>query len=242
MIYVNAPISAGKTSLVKILTRDIDGVGFYEKVESVPMLKKFYSAGEESRLSLAFPLQIAFLNYRYQQLREGLALAEQGNRCTVYDSSLLSDSLMAGNLYRRGEFPEEEYYLYQELSQNMQANVSGHPFTGFPDLIIYLKMSFDTMLEHITHRGREMEALDDDKIDYYRGVWETYNHWYNSYSSSRIITIDMDKTDFVHNEDDRNRVLNLIESVMVDAGLITREDAIKFRNNRDHAKLIAGLS
>ena len=222
MIYVNAPIGMGKSALTKLLSKDLNTKAFYERVDNMAMLHKFYAAGEDSRLSLAFPLQVAFLNYRYQQLREGLHLAEtEDMKNTVYDSSLLSDGLMAFNLYKRGEFPEEEFRLYQELSQNMQANVSGHPFRGFPDVIIYLKGSFELMLKHIESRGRDMEAIDDDKKDYYHSVWETYNNWYQSYAQSPVITIDMNKYDYVNNLDDRRNVLEYIESKLSDFGLLS---------------------
>ena len=157
-----------------------------------------------------------------QQLREGIHLAEtEGMKNTVYDSSLLSDGLMAFNLYKRGEFPEEEFRLYQELSQNMQANVSGHPFRGFPDVIIYLKGSFELMLEHIESRGRDMETIDDDKKDYYHSVWKTYDNWYQSYAQSPVITIDMDKYDYVNNSKDRRNVIEYIESKLNDFGLLS---------------------
>jgi len=222
MIYVNAPIGMGKSALTELLSKDLNTKAFYEKVDDMAMLHKFYAAGEDSRLSLAFPLQVAFLNYRYQQLREGLHLAEtEGMKNTVYDSSLLSDGLMAFNLYKRGEFPKEEFRLYQELSQNMQANVSGHPFRGFPDVIIYLKGSFELMLEHIESRGRDMETIDDDKKDYYHSVWETYDNWYQSYAQSPVITIDMDKYDYVNNSEDRRNVIEYIESKLNDFGLLS---------------------
>lgn len=222
MIYINGIIGSGKTQLTRLLSKDLGTKAFYEEVDDLGMLKKFYAAGEGSRLSLAFPLQIAFLNYRYQQLREGLHLAEtEGMKNTVYDSSLLSDGLMAFNLYKRGEFPEEEFRLYQELSQNMQANVSGHPFKGFPDVVIYLDCSFDLMLKHIKGRGRDMETIDDDKKDYYHSVWETYNNWYQSYAQSPVITIDMDKYDYVNNSKDRRNVIEYIESKLNDFGLLS---------------------
>lgn len=222
MIYINGIIGSGKTQLTRLLSKDLGTKAFYEKVDDLGMLKKFYSAGEDSRLALAFPLQVAFLNYRYQQLREGLYLAEtKGMKNTVYDSSLLSDGLMALNLYKRGEFPEEEFRLYQELSQNMQSNVSGHPFRGFPDVVIYLDCSFDLMLKHIKGRGRDMETIDDDKKDYYHSVWETYNNWYQSYSQSPVITIDMDKYDYVNNSKDRRNVIEYIESKLNDFGLLS---------------------
>lgn len=223
MIYVNAAIGLGKTSLTTILSDFLNTKAFYERVDDMPMLKKFYSAGADSRLSLAFPLQVAFLNYRYNQLRQGLYLQEhEGMRNTIYDSSLLSDNLMAGNLYRRGEFPQEEYDLYLELSKSMQSNVSGHPFNGYPDLVIFLHGKFDTMLEQIQNRGRDMESIKSDPalVDYYRSVWETYEAWGKSYAQSAMVDIDMDEVDFVGNFNDRVKVLQKVLDKMYSIRLI----------------------
>lgn len=236
MIYINAAIAAGKSSLTQLLSKDLGTEAYYEQVEDMPMLKKFYSNAKESRYNLAFPLQIAFLNYRYSQLREGLYLAQQGMRNTVYDSSLLSDSLMAYNLYKRGEFPKEEYDLYLDLVKNMQANISGHPFNGYPDLVVYLDMSFDTMLDHIQKRGREMEDVRKDAglIDYYKSVWTTYKNWAASYSQSAMVTIDMDQTDFVNNRADQHRTLKTIEKRMRELRLLTQEEykALLFKHSK----------
>ncbi len=65
MIFINAPIGIGKTSLTRILTKDLGTKGFYEDVENIPMLKEFYADGNKSRNDLSFALQIAFLNYRF---------------------------------------------------------------------------------------------------------------------------------------------------------------------------------
>lgn len=222
IIYINSPIGMGKTSLTHILTEKFGTKGFYENVDDIPMLKDFYSAGEESRSEMSFRLQIAFLNYRYQQLREGLYLQQEYNvKNTVYDSSLLSDGLMALNLYKRGEFDETAYRLYTELSQNMQANVSGHPFTGLPNLVIYLHGDFDLMLKHIVKRGREMEALDPDLINYYKSVWETYEAWNESFGGTSKIVIDMNQYDFVNNIEDRIVVLREIYKTLRDLGQLS---------------------
>lgn len=233
MIYVNAPIGIGKTSLTKILTKDLGTKGYYENVDDIPMLQDFYNAGEDSRKQYSFALQIAFLNYRYQQLREGLYLAEtQGMVNTVYDSSLLSDTIMALNLYKRGEFPQNMYDLYINLNQNMVANVSGHPFNGHPDLIIYLDAPFELMLEHIQKRGRDMEVTDPELVDYYHSVWETYKHWYESYSQSNVLRIDMSKYDFVNNIDDRNKVLDMIEQRLVQLGKLSKTEFQTIKDKR----------
>ena len=236
MIYINAAIAAGKSSLTKYLSEDLGTKAFYEEVDDMPMLKKFYAHSAKSRYELAFPLQVAFLNYRYTQLSEGIQLAREGMRNTVYDSSLLSDSLMANNLHRRHEFPTEEYNLYLNLLKHMQANVGGHPFNGYPDLVVYLDMSFSTILKHIQERGRDIEDITKDQslVDYYRSVWDIYNNWAHSYSESSLLVIDMNKYDFVHRISDRAIVLALIERRLYDLGLLKQVELkrlIKRRKN-----------
>lgn len=233
MIYINAPIGIGKTSLTRILTKDLGTKGFYEQVENIPMLKEFYSDGNKSRNDLSFALQIAFLNYRFKQLKEGLYLAEhEGMINTVYDSSLLSDSLMAFNLYKRGEFPKTMFDLYIELNQNMVSDVAAHPFNGIPDLIIYLDAPFELMLDHIKQRGREMETEDPKLVDYYKSVWDTYNHWYHGYSQSPVLRVDMSKYDFVNSEEDREAVLNMIEERLVELGKLSESEFSQMKANR----------
>lgn len=46
MIYVNAPIGIGKTSLTKILTKDLGTKGYYENVDDIPMLQDFIMLGK----------------------------------------------------------------------------------------------------------------------------------------------------------------------------------------------------
>ena len=213
---------------------DLGTKGFYEEVDKMPMLKEFYARGEESRKDLSFALQIAFLNYRYGQLRDGLHLAERGMVNTVYDSSLISDNLMAYNLYKRGEFPKVMFDLYVNLSQNMMADVAGHPFNGYPDLMVYLDIPFDLMLDHIQQRGRDMEDIRKDTklVDYYKSVWETYDAWYKSFGQAPVVRIDMSKYDFVNNLSDRNEVLNLIEQKLVDLGKLTEDEFKEIKAKR----------
>lgn len=234
MIFINAAIGIGKTSLTKILTEDLGTQGFYENVDDVPMLKEFYAAGEESRERLAFPLQVDFLLYRFRQLRRGLYLAEHNGMVnTVYDSSLLSDAQMSANLHRRGEFPDSMYNLYVQLNQEMVADVAGHPFNGFPDLVVFLDAPFELMLDHIKLRGREMEITDPELVDYYYSVWETYDNWRKSFSGCAMVTIDMNKYDFVNNLDDRNTVLNQIEQKLVDLGKLSQSEFDEIRARRE---------
>lgn len=224
MLLTMAPIGLGKTNLTEILTETLGTKGFYEDVSGNKMLERFYSAGEESRYNLAFPLQISFLNYRFGQLLEANTL-----RNAVLDSSLLSDSIMAMNLVRRGEFPETEFDLYQDLVRNMVNSVTRTNDSQLPDLIVYLDGSFDLMLEHIEKRGRGMEVIDDDKRDYYKSVHDIYDNWYKGYAQSPVLRIDMDKYDYVNDMKDRKEVLTQILSRMVELQMLTPSEYEKIK-------------
>lgn len=221
MIYINAPIGMGKTSLAKILSQHLHTKAFLEDVHKIPLLSSFYGDGKISREQKAYALQIEFLSYRYRQLMQGLHLqTTKGMRNTVYDSSLISDGIMAKNLHDRGEFPDILYNDYLKLSQDMQTNVSGHPFKGLPDLIIYLDGNFDLMLDHIAKRGREMETNDPKLVEYYHSVWNIYDAWYHSFGQCPVMRIDMNRYDFVNSDSDRQNVLLQILNKMESLRLI----------------------
>lgn len=231
MIYINAPIALGKTSLAKILSKDLGTKAFLEHPEKIPLLNSFYGDGKVSRELKSFAVQIEFLDYRYEQLMEGIHLAQEGMNNTVYDSSLLSDGIMSHNLYNRGEFPEVLYKDYLRLNNIMQRNVAGHPFMG-PDLIIYLDGPFQMMLDHIALRGRKMETTDPNLKGYYHSVWQIYRDWYRSYGQTPVLRIDMDGIDFVGNIDDRNKVLDKIENELVSLGKLAPDKAKELHEKR----------
>ena len=67
------------------------------------------------------------------------------------------------------------------------------------------------VIDRINKRGRGYE-LDPELVEYYRVLWNGYDHWINeSYSASEIVVIDMDNTDVVNNEEDKQRVIKEVE-------------------------------
>ena len=81
-----------------------------------------------------------------------------------------------------------------------------------PDLMIYLKGSFETVLSRIMKRGRSYE-LDAQLEAYYRQLWEGYDEWVMShYHASEVVVIDMDRYDVVSRREDALEVLALVES------------------------------
>ncbi|WP_125580718.1 deoxynucleoside kinase [Lacticaseibacillus suibinensis] len=219
MIYILGSIGAGKTSLTKILSADLNAPAYYEDVEGngmiAKMLQKFYSAGEDSRKTTGTILQIAFLTYRYQQLKKAIM---QEN--AIMDSSLESDFVMATQLHNNGEIDDIDYNIYVTLSQEMQSNVNGSPWNGLPDLAIYLKIDPDHEIDEIQSRGREMEDIRQkpELVAYYNRVNQAYRDWSKGYTRATMLTIDRDHLDFVNNPEHRNIVLDQIESKLVELG------------------------
>ncbi|WP_125706332.1 deoxynucleoside kinase [Lacticaseibacillus daqingensis] len=230
MIYILGSIGAGKTSLTRLLSEDLGTPAYYEDVEGngmiANMLKKFYDAGADSRKTTGTILQIAFLTFRYQQLKKAIM---QEN--AVMDSSLESDFVMASQLHKNGEIDDVDFNIYVTLSQEMQANVNGSPWNGMPDLAIYLKIDPEHEIEEIQGRGREMEDIRDkpELVAYYNRVNQAYREWAKGYTRSSIITIDRDQFDFVNDHTDRNAVLDQIEGKLVELGKLApkRFEAIK---------------
>lgn len=233
MIYIMGTIAAGKTSLAKILAEDLQSPVYYEDVESngliLNMLQKFYASGKQSRKANGAILQFAFLTFRYQQLRQ--AITQQN---AIMDSSLESDFVMASQLHDHNEIDEADFNVYLTLSQEMQANINGSPWNGLPDLVIYLKIDSSHAINEIQQRGREMEDIKREPglVDYYHRVHYAYEKWANGYPSSALLTIDREKYDYVHNVEDQNTVLDLIEAKLKDLGKLSPKAFKKIKQNR----------
>ena len=111
MIYILGSIGAGKSTLTSLLAEDLGSSAYYENVDGNgmihDMLEKFYAAGAESRKRVGVMLQIAFLTFRYQQLKR--AITEEN---AVLDSSLESDFVMASQLHDNGEIDDADFNVY----------------------------------------------------------------------------------------------------------------------------------
>lgn len=229
MIYVLGSIGAGKTSLTELLAKDMQVPAYYEDVDNgliKNMLKQFYSAGAESRKQVSAMLQVAFLTVRYQQLKKAIT-----QKNAILDSNLLSDCIMATNLYRRGEMDRASYNVYLTLNQEMVSNVNGSPFKGAPDLVVYISISPGHEIEAIKQRGREMENQNMDK-DYYRSVNKVYKDWVQGYYDAPVVEIDRDQYDFVNNHDDQVKVLDMIETALCEFGHLSSSELQRIRGAR----------
>ena len=78
-----------------------------------------------------------------------------------------------------------------------------------PDIMIYLRSSISKLVENIHRRGREFE--NSISIDYLSRLNERYEAWVQNYDRGKIISIDVDKVNFVDEPKDFGNVINLID-------------------------------
>lgn len=213
IINVVAPFGTGKSSLVSLLSQDIDAKPYFETVNDSIILPKYYAGGKESRKQLSFALQVEFLNKRFKMLKSA-------NRqdLAILDSDLIADSVCYKVIHDRGETSDAEYKLYLDLLQNMLMSTIDDSNGYYPALFVYLDIDKDKEVENIIKRGREME-LEDNLIEYYHSINQGFKDWYRGYSQSPVLRIDCTDLDFVNNVKDQNFVLDSIEEKLVDLGL-----------------------
>ena len=194
-LVVEGNIGTGKTSLASRLSRDYNTRLILERFADNPFLPKFY----ENQSRYAFPLELSFLADRYSQLKNDLANLELFHRQTVSDY-LLSKSL----IFASNTLTEHELELYQKLFNIINPNLPK------PDLLLYLHKEVPRLKQNIRKRGREYEANITDeyleKIE--RGYWD----FFRSQVNMRIVIVDSNKLDFVSNENDYQKIIELLQN------------------------------
>ncbi len=79
-----------------------------------------------------------------------------------------------------------------------------------PDLLIYLRASIPTLVDHIQTRGRDYEG--NMSLDYLRRLNDRYDNWIGQYKEGNLLVINADEVDFTHRPEDLGKVLNLIQA------------------------------
>ncbi|MFN5415795.1 MAG: deoxynucleoside kinase, partial [Flavobacteriia bacterium] len=83
-------------------------------------------------------------------------------------------------------------------------------FVSAPDLLIYLRASVPTLVNHIQTRGRDYE--ESIRLDYLKRLNERYEAWISTYDKGKMIIIDIDNNNFISNQEDLGKIINLIDA------------------------------
>ena len=210
VIVLSGPIGAGKSSLTSILAKYLGTKPFYESVDNNPVLPLFYADPKK----YAFLLQVFFLNTRFRSIKD--ALTDDNN---VLDRSIYEDALFFQMNADIGRATSEEVATYYELLNNMMSELKHMPKKN-PDLLVHIKVSYDTMIKRIQKRGRPYEQLSYDATleDYYKRLLRYYKPWYEKYDYSPKMEIDGDKLDFMTDKQAREVVLDQIVAKLKEMG------------------------
>lgn len=240
MITLAGIIGSGKSSLTEILSRELGSIPFYEPVEDNPVLPLFYKgnelaakkrqAGEKDATNpYAYLLQTFFLNRRFMMMKKALQ-----SRNNILDRSIYEDAMFMRMNTEMGNATQVEYSIYQELLTNILEELNHVVPSNDYNLMILIKVSYDTMVSRIKKRGREYEQIEKDPslIDYYGRLLKYYEEFEENYNQSEMLVIDGDKFNFVENIDDRNHILDMIEMKLVDLGNIDCNEYEKLRQKR----------
>ena len=192
-IAVEGTIGAGKTSLSSRIANDFNAKLILEQFEDNAFLPKFY----EDQEKYAFPLEMSFMASRFQQLKDQL-----GNQ-DLFKSFTISDYYIVKSLiFSRKTLPKDELALFTRFFNFISASLPK------PDLLIYLFLEVDKLQENIRRRGRSYEQQIKD--EYLQKIQQGYFEYLRQQTDMRILLLDTNSIDFVQNENDYQKILNII--------------------------------
>jgi deoxyadenosine/deoxycytidine kinase len=195
-VAVAGNIGVGKSTLVTMLSKRLGWQPFYEPVSDNPYLADFYA----DMRSWAFQSQVFFLTRR---LRSHVELSQHPGS-VLQDRSVYEDAeIFAQNLYLQGHIQPRDYQTYRELYETAVQLLPP------PDLMIYLRASIDTLVDRISHRGRDYERTI--AADYLQSLNNLYESWISDFVLCPVLTIPADDLDFVAHSGHLNLIVSKIE-------------------------------
>jgi len=196
-VAVAGNIGAGKSSLTRIISDYFKWQAFFERVDDNPYLSDFY----EDMHRWSFNLQVFFLSSRFNHQQK----IETAPHSVVQDRSIYEDAeIFARNLYEMGLMSGRDFENYQDLFQIMTSYLTA------PSLLVYLRASVPTLVNHIQSRGREFETTI--RIEYLQRLNKHYEDWIERYDLGPKMIIDVDELDFVNREEDQSEIIGRIDS------------------------------
>lgn len=190
-IAIEGNIGAGKTTLARRISEDLNAKLILERFNDNPFLPKFY----EDPARYAFPLEMSFLADRYQQF------IEDTRQLDLFSSFVVSDyDVYKSLIFARITLGEEEFRLYRQLFGFMYKEARK------PRLYVYLYQRTERLLEQIARRGRTFEQ--GIPAEYLEEIQRGYFDYMKNSPQLNSLIIDVGELDFASRESDYHRVLD----------------------------------
>jgi deoxyadenosine/deoxycytidine kinase len=124
----------------------------------------------------------------------------------IQDRTIYEDvEIFAKNLHEMNLMSDRDFVNYEALFNEMSH------YLRPPDLLVYLRAQVPTLVKQIQQRGRDYE--NTIRIEYLERLNNLYEDWIGRYPHDKLI-IDTDDLDFVNNDEDLGRVIDLIDQRM----------------------------
>ncbi len=157
----------------------------------------FMYTWSDGRLTFRF----IFLNSRFRQLMS----LNGSKKSIVQDRTVYEDAyIFAPNLHAMGLMNQRDFNNYLSLFELMESMIKA------PELLIYLRSSIPNLVNKIHKRGREYE--NSISIEYLSRLNERYEAWVSTYDKGKLLVIDVDNLDFVHNKEDLGFIIEKVDA------------------------------
>lgn len=194
-IAIEGVIGVGKTTLARMLRPSFRANLLLEAFDKNPFLSDFY--GDRARY--AFQTQIFFLLSRYRQ--------QQAILSTRHSIAHLADYLFdKDRLFARLNVKGDELTMYERLYEALAENIPT------PDLVVYLRAEFDTLMERIAMRDRPYERRMEQ--GYIGALRQRYEELFAAYTATPLLVIETDTLNFVRNPADLEQVEQRIRAAL----------------------------
>jgi len=192
-IVVEGNIGAGKTSLVKMISKQLNVRMILEQFADNPFLPKFYK--DQERYS--FPLELSFLADRYRQLKTKLGDQELFTSFTISDYYFMKSLIFA-----KLTLANDEFRIYRQIFNII------YQLLPKPGLYVYLHLDVEKLIFNINCRGRDYEKSITP--EYLEKIQMGYFEFFKQETNMKILVIDICNIDFVNNQNDFKNLIRVI--------------------------------
>lgn len=201
-LVIEGNIGAGKTTLAQRISKTYGANLVLEQFADNPFLPKFY----ENPKQYAFPLEMAFLAARYNQLNHELSRIDLQGSFTISDYYFTKSLIFAQNTLL-----PDEFNLYSQFFKIIYDKLPK------PDLYVYLHKDSDLLLHNITRRGRSYES--HITTDYLDNITRGYLNYFSQQLDFPILNIDTNRLDFENKHEDFEKITQTIFNNQYNKGI-----------------------
>ncbi|MDO8929208.1 MAG: deoxynucleoside kinase [Bacteroidota bacterium] len=201
-LVIEGNIGAGKTTLAQMISKKYQAKLVLEQFADNPFLPKFY----ENQEQYSFPLEMAFLAERYNQLNRELSHFDLFSNFTISDYYFMKSLIFAQNTLQ-----PDEYNLYRQFFTIIYDKMPK------PDLYVYLHKDAGLLLKNIALRGRSYEA--NISKEYLEKIAQGYFSYFRQQNDIPVLIIDTNGIDFVNLPEDFEKIDNAIFKKQYEKGL-----------------------